>query len=151
MDDAVGSVRRQPLAEIWRAAPQFAALRAPVLEGRCGACEYRRICGGCRARPLARSGELMGEDFLCAYEPQGGAVIEPMAPAAATLTWSDDAEARLARVPPFVRRMVRRRIEDHVRDQGGDVVTGDDLEALAKRRFGKAGPPGVTDVRGDRP
>ncbi len=141
MEASVGSVRDQSFATLWRDAPMFQEMRAPALKGRCGVCEYAKLCGGCRARPLARDGDLMGEDFLCSYQPQGGAVIEPSMRDNATLTWSDDARTRIERVPGFVRRMVRRRAEDYVRAEGRSVVTGEDLAVLARRRFGDAGPP----------
>ena len=143
METAVGSVREQGFAAIWRRAPLFARLRAPVLEGRCGICEYAKVCGGCRARPLARDGNPMGEDFLCAYQPRGGAVIEPLPDKPGALCWSGDAEARLKRVPSFVRRMVRKSVEDYVHGQGRGAVTADDMEAVARRRFGDGGPPGL--------
>ncbi|MDH3667946.1 MAG: SPASM domain-containing protein [Paracoccaceae bacterium] len=142
MEEPAGSVREKPFSEIWRDAPVLQALRAPKLEGRCGVCEYQKLCGGCRARPLARDGNMMGEDFLCTYQPSGGAVIDPMGPVAAGLRWTEDAEARIARVPGFVRRMVRRRAEDYVRGEGRAQVTADDLAYLARRRFGESGPPG---------
>jgi len=145
MDTPVGSVRDTPFAEIWRDAPMLQAMRAPKLEGRCGVCEYQKLCGGCRARPLARDGNLMGEDYLCAYQPSGGAVITPLAPRSAGLDWTDEAEARLARVPGFVRRMVRARAEAHVRGDGRSEVTAGDLALLAKRRFGDAGPPSTAE------
>ncbi len=141
IEDPAGLIREQSFARIWETAPMFKALRAPKLEGRCGACEYRKLCGGCRARPLARDGDLMGEDFLCAYEPGGGAVIEPLRDSAGTLNWSAEAEGRLKHVPPFVRRMVRRRAEDYVQSEGRATVTGDDLTALLRRRFGEDGLP----------
>ena len=141
MEVSAGSLRRQPFAEIWRGAPVFRELRAPALEGRCGACEYANLCGGCRARPLARDNNLMGEDFLCSYQPTGGAVIEPMPDTGRVLSWDAAAEARLGRVPPFVRRMVRRSVEDYVRGEGRAEVTADDMHAVARRRFGDAGPP----------
>ncbi len=141
MENSAGSVKDRSFAEIWETAPVLEALRAPKLEGRCGACEYQKLCGGCRARPLAQSGNMMGEDSLCTYQPQGGAVITPLMPAAAGMRWSREAENHIARVPGFVRRMVRRRAEDHVRGEGRDEVTKDDLTLLAKRRFGDAGPP----------
>lgn len=144
IETPVGSVRTTPFAEIWRDAPMFRRLRAPVLEGRCGACEYRRICGGCRARPLARDGALMGEDFLCGYEPRGGAVIEPLRDAGGGVAWSTEAKRRLARVPPFLRRMVRSRVEAEVRRCGRDAVTAGDMQASMARRFAGAGsPPGA--------
>ena len=146
----VGSVRRQSFASIWADSPMFHRLRNPELQGRCGACEYTRICGGCRARPLARSDELMGEDFLCAYEPRGGAVIEPLAAEAGAVSWCPEAEQRLLRVPPFLRRMVRSRTEHYVRERGAGEVTAADLQALARRRFGEAGPPPVDGEGGPR-
>ncbi len=142
MESSAGSVRERDFAAIWRDAPVFAALRAPRLEGRCGDCEYARLCGGCRARPLARSGNIMGEDFLCDYAPQGGALIEPAPDTGPAVAWSPDAEQRLSRVPPFIRRFVRQRAEAYVREQGAAMVTADDLDTLARRRFGNAGPPG---------
>ncbi len=143
IETPVGTVREQSFAALWRDAPMFRELRAPRLEGRCGVCEYRKICGGCRARPLARNGELMGEDSLCAYQPGGGAVIEPLKAGPGALAWAGEAEQRLGRVPPFLRRMVRRRAEDYVREQGRDVVRPEDMEALARRRFGADGPPAL--------
>ncbi|MBZ0216408.1 MAG: hypothetical protein K8F25_07645, partial [Fimbriimonadaceae bacterium] len=128
-------------AEIWNEAPVLNALRAPKLEGRCGACEYQKLCGGCRARPLAKHDNLMGEDFLCAFQPRGGPVIGAEVPDSAPIDWSEEAERRVARVPGFVRRMVRRRAEDHVRAEGRVTVTAADLELLVRRRFGNAGAP----------
>jgi AdoMet-dependent heme synthase len=112
-------------------------------------CEYRKLCGGCRARPLARDANLMGEDFLCSYTPEGGAVIALPAPSPGSLDWSDDARTHLQRVPGFVRAMVRRRAEEYVRENGRLTVTSDDLAYLKRRRFGDAGPPGL--ARPDRP
>lgn len=141
IETPAGSVRQTSFAEIWTNAPQLQALRTPRLEGRCGICEFQKLCGGCRARPLARDGNLMGEDFLCSYDPKGGAVIQPLAPQHGGIEWSEDASAHLARIPGFVRRMVRLRAEDHVRQNGRSTVTADDLAYLKKRRFGDAGPP----------
>ena len=150
MELSAGSLRERDFATIWNEAPLFHRLRKPELEGRCGACEYARLCGGCRARPLARSGELMGEDFLCGYRPRGGATVEPLRDRGPTLVWSPEAERRLARVPGFVRRFVRRRAEDHVRALGEEVVRVEHLERLARRRFGDAGPPAAFRRPGPR-
>ena len=146
IEDSVGSIRDARFKTIWHEAPMFQALRAPKLEGRCGVCEYQKICGGCRARPLARDGALMGEDFLCAYEPRGGALIEPLLPETSAMPWTAEAETRLNRVPPFLRKMVRRRAEDFARTEGASEVTEDHLAALARRRFGAAGPPQPTGL-----
>ena len=140
MEETVGSLRAQSFATLWAEAPMFEALRKPKLEGRCGACEYVKLCGGCRARPLARDGELMGEDFLCDYQPGGEAVIEPLPDRGDSLRWSDEAQSRLGHVPSFVRRIVRQRAEAHARNLGESVVTAEHLSELAKRRFGDAPP-----------
>ena len=143
IEEEVGSVRRQTFAEIWQTAPQFQALRQPVLEGRCGDCEYGKICGGCRARPLARDGQLMGEDFLCAYQPQGGPVIEALGESTDMLHWTPDAEVWLQRIPSFVRRFVRLRAEQQVRADHGTEVTAEVMAGLAKtakQRFGGQRP-----------
>lgn len=141
MDNSAGSLKNQSFQQIWNEAPVLRALRAPKLEGRCGICEFQRLCGGCRARPLAATGNMMGEDSLCTYQPQGGAVITPLKPKLAVMRWTTDAQAHIARVPGFVRRMVRQRAEEYVLDQGREEVTRADLTLLAKRRFGDAGPP----------
>ena len=92
MENSVGSVREKSFAEIWENAPTLKALRTPKLEGRCGVCEFQKLCGGCRARPLARENNMMGEDFLCSYQPKGGAIINPIGPVGSTLKWTDEAE-----------------------------------------------------------
>lgn len=136
IEESVGSIRQSGFAQIWNEAPMFAALRAPKLEGKCGVCEYTQLCGGCRARPLARDGNLMGEDFLCGYQPEGGAVIAPMPRTSSNMPWSEEARQRLLHVPAFVRRFVKRRAEDYARENGAGEVLGAHLDELAKRRFG---------------
>jgi AdoMet-dependent heme synthase len=72
---SVGSVRRMPLAEAYRASDLFRQLRAPdLLDGRCGRCEYRRICGGSRSRAFALTGDPLATDPWCTYEPAPGHV-----------------------------------------------------------------------------
>jgi radical SAM protein len=70
-----GTIRSQPLAEIYRDAPLLRRLRDPsALGGKCGACEFRRLCGGSRARAFAVTGDPLAEDPLCAYRPGNGRV-----------------------------------------------------------------------------
>ncbi|OPY37386.1 MAG: pyrroloquinoline quinone biosynthesis protein PqqE [Methanoregula sp. PtaU1.Bin051] len=87
---SAGNVRTTPFGGIWSRSPVFSALRdRDLLTGKCGWCEYRGICGGCRARayrgteafshrwcdglekPAAIAGELCTEDPWCPYEPGG--------------------------------------------------------------------------------
>ncbi|HEV2113843.1 MAG TPA: TIGR04053 family radical SAM/SPASM domain-containing protein [Terriglobales bacterium] len=65
---AAGNVRRDRLADVYRSSPLFKALHDPdALKGRCGECEYRRICGGSRARAFAHTGDPLECDPLCTY------------------------------------------------------------------------------------
>lgn len=67
---AAGNVRRQPLPEIYRHAPLLMALRDVTrLRGRCGHCEFVRICGGSRSRAYAVSGDQFAEEPWCGYQP----------------------------------------------------------------------------------
>jgi radical SAM protein with 4Fe4S-binding SPASM domain len=74
---AAGSVRISRLADIWRDSAVMRALRDDELvKGKCGVCEFRRVCGGCRARAFAQTGDWMNPEPLCAYEPRGAACSE---------------------------------------------------------------------------
>lgn len=65
-----GNVRRTPFPVIWRESEIFASLRDPSrYAGKCGVCEYHRVCGGCRARAHSMSGDYLGEEPLCGYIP----------------------------------------------------------------------------------
>ncbi|MFP5231389.1 MAG: TIGR04053 family radical SAM/SPASM domain-containing protein [Acidobacteriota bacterium] len=67
-----GNVRRQSLASIYRDSPLFQSLRdTSRLEGKCGACEFKEICGGSRSRAYALSGNPRGEEPCCSYIPHG--------------------------------------------------------------------------------
>ncbi|GAB1692205.1 TIGR04053 family radical SAM/SPASM domain-containing protein [Krasilnikovia sp. M28-CT-15] len=67
---AAGNVRHQRLADIYRTAPMFTALRDPGrLGGRCGACEFRTVCGGSRARAYAVTADMYAEEPACVYQP----------------------------------------------------------------------------------
>ena len=65
-----GNVRKDELLEVYRNSPLFRELRNPsLLKGKCGRCEYKTICGGSRARAYAMTGDHLGEEPLCVYEP----------------------------------------------------------------------------------
>jgi len=66
-----GNVKETQLRQIYRNAPIFKALRdTSQLEGKCGACEYKEICGGSRARAYAVTGNPLAEEPCCIYEPR---------------------------------------------------------------------------------
>lgn len=61
-----GDVREQSFEQIWRHAEVFAILRdRDRLEGKCGRCDYRVLCGGARCRVYERTGSLTAEDDSC--------------------------------------------------------------------------------------
>jgi radical SAM protein with 4Fe4S-binding SPASM domain len=65
-----GNVRQASLVEVYRDSPLFRSIRDPnLLQGRCGICEYRVLCGGCRARALGATGNYLEEEPFCTYQP----------------------------------------------------------------------------------
>lgn len=83
-----GNVRTDSLAAIYRHDPVFRQLREPDrLDGRCGACEFRTVCGGSRSRAFAATGSVSASDPLCAYMPTGYADVA--SPAGAVQQASD--------------------------------------------------------------
>lgn len=68
---SAGNVREKSVVSIYREADLFQSLRDPTaLEGKCGACPYRGVCGGSRSRAFAMTGDPLASDPLCAYVPE---------------------------------------------------------------------------------
>ncbi len=66
-----GNIRREPFQQIWQGSPLFADLREPdLLSGKCGICEFKRVCSGCRARAYGMTMDYLGEEPFCTYEPR---------------------------------------------------------------------------------
>jgi radical SAM protein with 4Fe4S-binding SPASM domain len=138
LPEVAGDLQTGTFGDIWRSAPLFRRLREGALGGKCGACEYRRVCGGCRARAFARTGDVLEADSSCTYEPPGGLPV--LAPPGAVpygaafepaLAWSPEARDRVARIPSFVRGAVMERVERFARETGRTAVTA---ELLAEVR-----------------
>jgi heme b synthase len=67
-----GNIKEKTFGEIWNNAKVFTDLRNySKLKGKCGPCEYNRVCGGCRARAYEATGDYMNEEPLCTYRPAG--------------------------------------------------------------------------------
>lgn len=64
---SAGNIRESRFKDIWEKAPIFKDLRAreTLLKGKCGACAFKGLCGGCRGRAQALSGDIMAEDPSC--------------------------------------------------------------------------------------
>ena len=131
MPVSAGNLRERSFAALWRGAPVFDDLRDPKLGGRCGRCEFSKVCGGCRCRAYATYGDYLAEDPACGYEPgaHGGSVIE--LPAEITfglavdpeLQWEPAARERLQAIPSFARGMVVKAVEAYARGRGETVIT----------------------------
>jgi heme b synthase len=66
-----GDITQTSFADIWHHSPEFLKLRDfKQLKGKCGICEYKAVCGGCRARAYEATGNYMAEEPLCAYQPK---------------------------------------------------------------------------------
>ncbi len=74
---SAGNVRASDVVDIYRSTPIFTSLReASSFGGRCGACNFRAVCGGSRARAFAATGDALAEDPLCSYVPPARAASE---------------------------------------------------------------------------
>jgi AdoMet-dependent heme synthase len=72
LEISAGNVRHTSLAEVYRDSGLFRTLRdSDRLEGKCGACEFRNLCGGSRSRAYALTGNFLASDPRCVYEPAG--------------------------------------------------------------------------------
>ena len=66
-----GNVLKTPFPEIWRSSKHFLEFRNPAeYQGKCGVCEYHKVCGGCRARAHSLTGSHLSEEPLCTYVPR---------------------------------------------------------------------------------
>jgi radical SAM protein with 4Fe4S-binding SPASM domain len=148
MPVSAGNVRQSSFVDLWRGAKVFDDLREPTLGGRCGACEFSRICGGCRCRAYATYGDYLAEDPACGYQPgaHGGTVIDlPETvtfglPASYELQWEPGARERLDAIPSFARGMVVKGVEAYARSRGETVVTKTMLAEVRERWGGRFRP-----------
>jgi radical SAM protein with 4Fe4S-binding SPASM domain len=77
-DRIAGSVRETPFAEIYADSPLFADLRnTELLDGNCGICKFRNICGGCRARAYSQAGNHLATDPTCSFDPSSHYTTAP--------------------------------------------------------------------------
>ena len=103
-------------------------------------CEYRLLCGGCRARAHAVEGDYLAADPACAYEPTGDRAVIARARRVtygmhveAELRWSPAAWSRMQRIPSFVRGVVVKRVEDYARRRGFAEITAELLGEVRKQ------------------
>jgi radical SAM protein with 4Fe4S-binding SPASM domain len=145
MPVVAGNLRQVPFGALWRDAPLFQDLRGGRLGGRCGSCEFSKICGGCRCRAYATHGDYLAEDPACAYQPgaYGGRLLhlpedETFGIAAeAGLTWTPEAQARLRLVPGFARGLVIKGVERYAQQRGMRVITAELMQEVRQQMSGR--------------
>ncbi len=65
-----GNIRKQSFKDIWENSTLFKEMRDfKGYKGKCGSCEYINVCGGCRARAYAVTGDYLDEEPFCGYIP----------------------------------------------------------------------------------
>lgn len=71
LDLNCGDVSKDSFERVWAESEVFNNLRDyDKLGGKCGKCEYRKVCGGCRARAYEGTGDYLAEEPLCSYTPR---------------------------------------------------------------------------------
>ena len=69
---SAGNIRTTSPVDGYRNSTLFQMIRdTGHLDGKCGICEYRNLCGGSRSRAFAVTGNMMASDPRCVYEPVG--------------------------------------------------------------------------------
>ncbi|MGD2207704.1 MAG: radical SAM protein [Anaerolineae bacterium] len=72
-----GNIRQQPFREIYQASALFRSLRNLAgYGGKCGICEFLRVCGGCRARAYSLTGDYLAEEPYCIHQPRKLAEVQ---------------------------------------------------------------------------
>ena len=138
MTVVAGNVLEQSFTDIWQTSTVLQQLRdVQQLKGRCGSCEFNELCGGCRCRAYAATGDYLHEDPACTYQPTG----QPLE--IAEFIWTDEARARLERIPiAFIREKTRKGVEAYAQRQAvhritPEVMTGALSGMERPKAFGK--------------
>jgi radical SAM protein with 4Fe4S-binding SPASM domain len=79
LDIEAGDIRRQTFGDVWMNSPFFYRLRNLAnLKGKCGVCEFRRVCGGCRARAYEVTGDYLAAEPYCVYQPLSNNTVKQL-------------------------------------------------------------------------
>lgn len=71
LETECGDVKKEPFSKIWATSKVFQEMRnLDGYKGRCGYCEYRKVCGGCRARAFGMTGDYLEEEPFCTFVPR---------------------------------------------------------------------------------
>ena len=137
MPNVSGNVREKSFVEIWKDTADFQTLRYANLNDRCGICEFRQICKGCRARALALTGNQMGEDSWCTYIPgkYDNKTIQLKTSETFgteeefTMNWNTQAKGILKQIPSFSRGMIIKNVERFAAENNYGEITLEVMKA----------------------
>ncbi|MBI5745937.1 MAG: radical SAM protein [Nitrospirae bacterium] len=141
-----GSLKKDGFEGIWKNSPLLNEIREKRFKGRCRICEYRVICGGCRARAYATTKDYLMDDPWCSFQPtgDGSAVIRTDGEEGYwkeekyELKWDEDAKRRLELIPFFARNMVVKGVERYAKERGIEIITVEVMREV--REMSKMGP-----------
>ncbi len=143
MTEVAGNVRADGLTGVWNESRVLQQLRdARLLKGKCGRCEFSALCGGCRCRAYAATGDILAEDPACMYQPTG----EGVRPEAHSVVFSDAVSQRIERIPiSFIREKVRKGLRAYAQSHNLEMVSMVDMDrALAgSKRAGRFASQGL--------
>lgn len=119
-----GDLLIEAFSDIWESSPLFQGLRDPnQLKGKCGVCEFRYLCSGCRARAYGMTGDYLEAEPFCLYEPHS--VTGTRVEVGVTLSrfWTDEAKAQILRIPYPLRQQVVETVEAYAISHEIDPIT----------------------------
>ncbi|MFQ5901777.1 MAG: radical SAM protein [Thermodesulfobacteriota bacterium] len=136
-----GNIKESDFVTIWNNVPTFQNLRSLEFKGRCSSCEFSLICGGCRARAYATTGDYLDEDPWCSYKPSGEVELVTIPEETAKywreekykLAWTTGAKEKLSKIPFFARSMVIEEVEKCALEMGHKDVTEDILRNVKEK------------------
>lgn len=71
LDVKCGDITETSFKDVWENSIVFKKLRDfNNLQGKCGLCGYKSVCGGCRARAFEATGNYLAQEPLCTYQPE---------------------------------------------------------------------------------
>ncbi|MEK6590117.1 MAG: radical SAM protein [Nitrospinota bacterium] len=143
-----GDIRKERFQDIWDKSHVFNNLRNPeLLKGKCGICEFKYICEGCRARAYSNTGNYLDEEPFCSYNPSGEKSKEDVESAHTeadsilpelTLSWSQDAKDIIMKIPFFIRKKAVKTIEDYAITHNIAQINPDVVKKIRETKGGEA-------------
>lgn len=133
MPESAGNIKDAGFDSVWKKGALFQKFRTPDYTGKCGKCDFKLMCGGCRARAFASTGSFLEDDPWCIYMPpeNNGKLITQATDdkyweeTSFKFVWTQEAQERLKRVPFFAKQMAVKAVERYARENKIIEITAD--------------------------